>query len=261
MRIIIFVNDSFFSYLLAKPIIELFHENIQAVIFSSQIKGSLLRIIDVYRKTHWRYFTYRVLVDVLSRINAFRGSKTVISLVRKYNLRYIISENINSDQVIDTFFPIDIGIAFNFDQIIKKKFLTIRYGVFNVHASKLPNDKGISPVLWAFARGDNSIWSTIYRMGDGIDTGCIFKQIELPVKKEDTAFSVYERVCSISGEELVTIVKSIKDKKLKPISYSSEDDGNYWSWPNNTHKLLMKKAKRKFINIKNVLKLLNFDHK
>lgn len=256
MKIVLFVNDSYFSYLLAKPIFEFFYRDIQLVVFSSRIKGSAIRITDIYKKTHWRYFFYRVLVDIISRINALRGNKTVISLVRKYNLKFLTTSDVNSISAFDEILPIDIGIAFNFDQIIKRKLLNFKYGVLNVHASKLPNDKGISPVLWAFARRDASVWSTIYRMDEGIDTGYIYKQIKFDVKKEDTAFSLYERVCYASGKELAFVLESFKKGKIETISYSSQKEGNYLGWLDKKHKAMMQKSGRRFITVKDIVKML-----
>ena len=34
MKIVLFVNDSYFAYLLARPVIEKFHDKIEAVFFS-----------------------------------------------------------------------------------------------------------------------------------------------------------------------------------------------------------------------------------
>jgi len=257
MKIVLFVNDSYFSYLLAKPVIERFHTEIKVVVFSSRIKRSILKIKDVFKKTYCHYFFYRSLIEVITRFNFFLRCKSVLSLVKQYDLKMFTVANINNSNALEEILPSDIGLAFNYDQIFKDKFLkSFRKGIINVHASRLPKDKGISPVLWAFARGDNSVWSTIYKMDKGIDTGVIFKQFEVPVKNGDTAFSLYERVCTKSGYEFANLVESMKAGIEEPISQSRNEEGNYWGWPDKTHKRMMEKSGRKLFNFREIFRLL-----
>lgn len=257
MKIVLFVNDSYFSYLLSKLIIEKFHDRIEAVVFSTRIKGSVPQLIEVFKKTHWRYYIYRSTVQIITFYNAFFNRKTVLSLVKHYNLRTFNETDVNNSANLMKILPSDLALAFNFDQILKNELLKLfRKGVINVHASRLPRDKGVSPVLWAFARGDNMIWSTIYKMDGGLDTGTIYKQFEVPVKKDDTAFSLYERVCAKSGEELVTIVDYVFKDAIESIPQSDNVDSNYWSWPDRTHKKLMKESKRKFIKFVDIIRAL-----
>ena len=164
----------------------------------------------------------------------------------------------NNNESLDAMLPSDIGIAFNFDQIFKGNVLqSFEKGIINVHASKLPQDKGISPVLWAFARGDTAVWSSIYRIGEGIDAGFIYKQFEIEVKEADTAYFLYERVCKESGFELVDVIRLLENNQIEPAKISNEDEGNYWGWPDLIHKKLMCKSGRKFINLKDIIHALS----
>lgn len=254
MKMVLFVNDSYFAYLLAKPVIEKFSHEISAVIFSNMIRGSIPRIYNVYKKTYPTYFCYRALIEIIARVNTHRGHKTVKSLVKEYNLRSFSEANVNKSKVLNDILPGDLGVAFNFDQILKQKLLnSFSMGVMNVHASKLPHDKGISPVLWAFARGDNTVWSTIYRMESGIDTGSVYQQIRVPVEQKDTAFKLYERVCTSSGLSLAEKISNLKKGTLVPIRQSTNDEGNYWGWPDSTHKEMMNTSKRHFIGYKDIM--------
>ena len=70
VKLVLLVNDSYFAYLIAKPIIETYSNSIQAVVFSSRIKGSFSRIWDVFKKTYGGYFIYRSLVDLITRYNS-----------------------------------------------------------------------------------------------------------------------------------------------------------------------------------------------
>lgn len=257
MRIILFVNDGYFAYLMAKTTIDYYYSDICLVVFTNKIKSSLKNIMNIYHKTHWRYFAYRSIMEFCTKLNNLRKNKTVFSLVRQYKLEYIFEADINNSKVLPAYLPADLGIAFNFDQIFRNRLLfSFNGGVINIHSSNLPKDKGVSPVLWAFARGDNSIWSTIYRMDGGIDTGKIFKKFEVAVKNKDTAFSIYERVALESGDKLFCTINSIEKGIIEPTTQRSDIEGNYNGWPDVEHFQMMKKSGRKLLSFHNLIHLI-----
>ena len=159
-NIVLFVNDSYFSFLLAKAMIESNHSSISLIVFSKSTVSSLKKIVNIFKKVSLQYFLYRTFIHVMSVL--LYKKKTVHYLADKYKIKKIYVNNSSSlnDNIVEN----SIGFLFNFDIIIRKNVLSkFKKGIYNIHASKLPRDKGISPVLWAFARGDKEIWSSIYR--------------------------------------------------------------------------------------------------
>ena len=257
MKVVLFVNDSYFSYLLARPLFEKFHDQIQAVVISTKIKGSASKVVGIFRKTHWRYFVYRLTIELINRINTLFRRRYVSALIRAYNLKVISTDNVTCCEELKSLLPADLGVAFNFDQILKGTVLgAFTHGVINVHSSYLPKDKGVSPVLWAFARGDSSIWSTIYRMDEGLDSGPIFRQLEIPVESDDTACSLYQRVCAKSGKELASVVDQVQSAMAHPQSQPEDLDAKTWSWPDQTHRQMMVESRRKLINLSDICQML-----
>jgi methionyl-tRNA formyltransferase len=142
-----------------------------------------------------------------------------------------------------------LGVAINCDQIIRQQVLDVcKRGILNVHASKLPEDPGISPVLWSFARGDQVIWSSVYKMDRGLDTGPIIEQVPFAVEPGETAFRLYERICQGSGARLSQIIEQFSrgDVAYRPQQRSSA--AKYLSWPDRTHYRLMRQNGRRFIS-------------
>lgn len=255
MKILLFVNDSYFSYLLARPVVERFRHDIRAVVFSTMITGSPMRIFSLYKKTYPGYFFYRSMVSIISGFISLYKHKSVASMAREYGLPVLSESSVNKSEAIGKLLPADLGLTFNFDQIIGERLLaSFGNGVINVHASRLPSDKGVSPVLWAFARGDHSVWSTVYRMDKGIDCGLVYRQFEVPVEERDTAFSLYERVCERSGRELVEVVEALSNGTLEPISVSTASEGNYWGWPDKTHRDMMGRSGRYFLRLADIIR-------
>jgi methionyl-tRNA formyltransferase len=249
--IILFVNDSYFSYLLSKELIESNYNNISLIIFSKNTTNSFRKIWKIFKKVPKNYFFYRLFVQILSQ--TLYNKKSVQHLAKKYNIQKCnVINNIELKNVLKN--NSYIGFAFNFDMLFKENILSsFQNGIYNIHASKLPRDKGISPVLWAFARGDQHVWSTIYKMDEGLDSGPILKQIQIFVSPNDTSFSLYKRVCIESGSELNISLNNIYNNQIKLFNQTSEIESNYFSWPDKQFELMMKKSNRKFIKIKDLL--------
>ncbi|AFM22773.1 formyltransferase family protein [Desulfomonile tiedjei] len=257
MDIVLFCNDSYFAYLLAEPIFYTFCKSIKAVVFSTKIKSSLPTIFKIYRQTYPRYFLYRATVDACNKMARLTGGNGISSLVRKNGLVSFNEGDINVSDTLSQFFPADLGVAINFDQKIGDSVLkSFKYGILNCHASKLPKDKGISPALWAFARGDDSIWFTIYKMTTGFDAGPIYKQVKVGIDRADTAFSIYERVCAQAGEELVKAIEDLRDGTAIFRPQSLDIRPNYFGWPDARHKTMMRASGRKFIKFSEILRAL-----
>lgn len=250
-NIVFFVNDSYFSYLLAKKMIESNHRSISCIVFSKSTVSSFRKVVNIFKKVSLQYFLYRTFIQVMSVF--LYQKKTVEYLADRYKIKKIYVNNSNSlnDNIVEN----SIGFLFNFDIIIKKNvLLKFKKGIYNIHASKLPRDKGISPVLWAFARGDEEIWSSIYKVDEGIDSGPLVKQFKILTLKNDTAFSIYNRVCIKSGETLNLIFDNILNDQIMLKEQSSNIVPNYLSWPDEKFSYLMKKSNRKLISLPSFFK-------
>ena len=256
MKMVIFANDSYFSYLVAEPLFREFHDQISMVIFSQRTKSSISKILVIYRKSYPGYFFYRSLVELISRWNRLLGKKSIAHLADRYAIEKSYQVDVNCRKNIEDL-SADLGIAFNLDQIIKSQLIgRFQHGILNVHGSRLPDDKGISPVLWAFARGEESIWSSIYRMNEGLDSGPIYTQFCLPVGANDTAFSFNEKMCIASGEKLAVTVKHILEKDIQPLEQKDNLPGTVWSWPDRSHQKMMASSHRSFIHINDIIKAI-----
>ena len=210
-NIVLFVNDSYFSFLLAKAMIESNHSSISLIVFSKSTVSSPKKVLNIFKKVSLQYFLYRTFIQVMSVL--LYKKKTVDYLADKYKIKKIYVNN--SSSLNDNIVANSIGFLFNFDIIIRKNVLSkFKKGIYNIHASKLPRDKGISPVIWAFARGDKEIWTSIYKVDEGIDSGPLVKQFKILTLQNDTAFSLYNRVCIKSGETLNLILDNIFINRL-----------------------------------------------
>lgn len=89
-------------------------------------------------------------------------------------------------------------------------------GCINVHASLLPRWRGGAPVQHALLAGDAETGATIMRMDDGIDTGEILLARACPIRPDDTAGSLTDRLSRIGAEALAEAMAGLATGQITP---------------------------------------------
>lgn len=85
-----------------------------------------------------------------------------------------------------------------------------RLGALNVHGSLLPRWRGAAPVERALMAGDAETGVCIMQMDAGLDTGPVFLACPEPIRPDDTAGSLRERLAARGAEALVTVVAALE---------------------------------------------------
>jgi methionyl-tRNA formyltransferase len=94
----------------------------------------------------------------------------------------------------------DLIIVVAFGQILRKALLEVPlWGVINIHASLLPRHRGAAPIQRAIMEGDPFTGLTIMGVDEGLDTGPILYQRQVPIEKDETAGLLHDRLSAISG--------------------------------------------------------------
>ncbi|MEE3419986.1 MAG: methionyl-tRNA formyltransferase [Lachnospiraceae bacterium] len=114
----------------------------------------------------------------------------------------------------------DIIIVAAFGQIIPKEILDMpRYGCINVHASLLPAYRGASPIQHAILDGLTTTGVTIMRMNEGLDTGDIIKETEVPVDKKETCGSLFDK---LAGEGAKLLLATLPEIEAGNVTYTPQ---------------------------------------
>lgn len=112
----------------------------------------------------------------------------------------------NNPEFLETLQEIapDIIVVAAFGQIIPKEILDLpKYGCINIHASLLPKYRGASPIQQAVIDGEKESGVTIQQMGEGLDTGDMISKVVVPLEKEETGGSLFDKL-SLAGADLLT---------------------------------------------------------
>jgi methionyl-tRNA formyltransferase len=111
----------------------------------------------------------------------------------------------------------DFLVVAAFGQILPRSVLEIpRYGPVNVHASILPRYRGPAPIQWALIRQEAVTGVTTILMDHGVDTGDMLLTAETPVRADDTAASLHDRLAGIGAELLIQTLIGLVDGSVRP---------------------------------------------
>ena len=112
----------------------------------------------------------------------------------------------------------DLIVVAAFGQILSKEILDLpRLGCVNVHASLLPAYRGAAPIQWAVINGEEKSGVTSMQMDEGLDTGDILLQEEIPLVADETGESLYNKMAKLGGELLVKALPMIEQGTLTPV--------------------------------------------
>jgi methionyl-tRNA formyltransferase len=92
-----------------------------------------------------------------------------------------------------------------------------RFGNINLHASLLPKYRGAAPIQWAIAEGETITGVTTMLLNEGLDTGDILLQRQVPIRPEDTALTVAPHLATVGAALMVETLKGLRDATVSPI--------------------------------------------
>ena len=141
-------------------------------------------------------------------------------LSQQYGIPILQPEKLKTEEFFNELksFNPDLICVTAYGKILPKNILELPpRGGINVHASLLPKYRGAAPINWAIINGEKNTGITTMLMDEGMDTGDILLQHEIPIDEEDTGETLSERLSHIGAELLIQTIKLLKENKLSPI--------------------------------------------
>jgi methionyl-tRNA formyltransferase len=112
----------------------------------------------------------------------------------------------------------DAIIVVGYGRIIPLWMLELpRFGNINVHASLLPKYRGAAPIQWAIAEGETISGVTTMLLNEGLDTGDILLQKELPIKPEDNSLTYAPPLAELGADLLLETLRGLEAGTIKLI--------------------------------------------
>ena len=152
--------------------------------------------------------TYKIKIIFLSKRYL---KKNVYKSFKNEKFKCQIIDNVNSKKVYERIKndDIDINIIAGFPYIFKNRLInSSSFGTINLHAGKLPQYRGGSPLNWQIINNEKKIGVSISRIDEKIDEGELLARSSFKISPKDNIISVTEKA---EREFLKIIKKSIKN--------------------------------------------------
>lgn len=108
-------------------------------------------------------------------------------------------------------------IVVGYGRIIPPWMLDLpKYGNLNLHASLLPKYRGAAPIQWAIASGETVTGVTTMKINQGLDTGDILLQQELPISDEDTSETLAPKLAALGAELMLETLRGREAGTITP---------------------------------------------
>jgi methionyl-tRNA formyltransferase len=152
-----------------------------------------------------------------------RGLKVIFSPVKELTLQFGLPlfqpENVKEEAVHEKLRGLgpDLFVAVAYGKILPKSLLNIpKYGAVNVHASLLPKYRGAAPMAWTILKGEKVTGVTTMMMDEGMDTGDILVQKEIPVEEEETGETLHDKLAKLGAQLLLETMARMKEGNIRP---------------------------------------------
>ena len=141
----------------------------------------------------------RVYLDIIAKDNG----------IPLYKMNHINDADVA--EVLKTY-DIDWLFIIGWSQIASIDLLNVpKKGIIGAHPTLLPIGRGRAAVPWAIIKGLEITGVTFFKMDEGVDTGEILDQFEIPVSSDETATTLYNKV----NEAHVKLIQQIWPKLIK----------------------------------------------
>ncbi|MDR0787059.1 MAG: methionyl-tRNA formyltransferase [Gemmatimonadota bacterium] len=106
----------------------------------------------------------------------------------------------------------EISVVVAYGHILKPEVLELpTLGSLNIHASLLPELRGAAPIHWAIIHGYQTTGVTIMRMEAGLDSGPILRQVEEPIRVDESMQNLAGRLAEVGAEALISTLALLEE--------------------------------------------------
>jgi methionyl-tRNA formyltransferase len=134
-------------------------------------------------------------------------------LVAGTGIPVMVVGNVNASAVLaelKTFNP-TIAIVAGFSSIFHLDLITLpELGALNLHAGRLPQYRGGSPLNWQMIQGENPVGISVVRMDAGIDTGDILAEADIEVGPRDTISDLHARANMLFPQMVLRVLSDME---------------------------------------------------
>lgn len=143
----------------------------------------------------------------------------IAALCGYYQIPCVRKVNVNKEEALAELSAraLDLVILAWWPSIVKGPAIALsKHGWLNMHPSLLPYNRGKHPYYWSIVEG-TPFGVTLHLIDEGVDTGPLLFQKEIPVGFEDTGESLYQKGLDVIYELFVESFEAIRNLELQPL--------------------------------------------
>jgi len=151
-------------------------------------------------------------------------------LIKRRSIPLLSVDNVNTASQIERIrgFESDLFIVAGFPTIFRRALIDIpKIGIINLHAGRLPQYRGGSPLNWQLINGEETGWVSVIRLMEGIDTGPILAEKSFPIGARDTIAGLHKKANQIFPELVLTVLEDL-EKIWCTSTVQDEEKAQYW---------------------------------
>ncbi|HUU55351.1 MAG TPA: formyltransferase family protein [Armatimonadota bacterium] len=158
--------------------------------------------------------------------------ETVIGVASKHLLPLYLPPNEAVAQPTPAFLNLmrtakpDLLVSMHYAAIFKPVLLDIpTLGGVNIHPSKLPEGRGMTPSFWYLYLGRDTAWTALHYLNPGIDAGDVIAHASVPITHDDTGPTLSRKLSEAAWmafrEHLPAIMAGTAPRRKQDLSKGS----------------------------------------
>jgi methionyl-tRNA formyltransferase len=113
----------------------------------------------------------------------------------------------------------DAIVVVAYGQLLPPEVLDVPpLGTLNLHLSLLPRWRGAAPVQRAILEGDDVTGVSVMLLDEGLDTGPVLASLEEPIRSDDDAGSLGDRLARLGSPLLVEQLRALQAGTADPVA-------------------------------------------
>lgn len=162
------------------------------------------------------------------------GRVYVDTFCARHEIPLLKARNINDVEVVKAVREAGIDWLFviGWSQIAGAEILAApTQGALGMHPSLLPEGRGRAAIPWAILKGLGQTGVTLFKLGDGVDTGDIVAQEVIPISATTDARELYQAVDEAHVHLIKKAFPKLANGQLRAVA---QDDSLATYWPKRT---------------------------
>lgn len=144
---------------------------------------------------------------------------SALALARSLGVESVVADDPNDDRLaerIEALEP-DLFILAGYGKILHPAMIDLpRQLCINLHAGKLPEYRGSSPLNWALINGDTSFTLSIIEVDPGVDTGPVLLERTFDIASNDTIADLHHTAAEQFPDMVAEVIDGIRAGTVNP---------------------------------------------